>query len=144
MTVIAWDGHTLAADRRCTRGGTVYATRKIHRVHQALIGLSGGSDYCAAMLDWFKRGRPLGDFPATQKEQDFACAMVIEGGKVWTYDRTPYPVEMLEPICAIGSGREVALGAMTAGASAADAVAAASRWMECCGNGIDTLTMETK
>lgn len=144
MTVIAFDGRTLAADRRCTRGGTVYATRKIHRVGNLLIGLSGGSDFCVAFLEWFKAGRPCDAFPDTQKHDDYACALVIEGGKAFTYDRTPYPVEMLEPICAIGSGREVALGAMTAGASARDAVLAASRWMECCGNGVDELTLETE
>lgn len=109
-----------------------------------LIGMSGGSDFCAAFLEWFKAGRPVHDFPESQKHDDYACALVIDGGRVFTYDRTPYPVEMLEPICAIGSGREVALGAMYFGATAAQAVAAAARWMECCGNGIDTMTLETE
>jgi hypothetical protein len=142
MTVIAFDGTTLAADRRCTRGGTVYATLKVHRVGDLLVGLSGGSDFCVAFLEWFKAGRPRDAFPETQKHDDYACALVIEGGKAFTYDRTPFPVPMLEPIVAIGSGREVALGAMTAGATAAEAVLIASRWMDCCGNGIDTLTLE--
>lgn len=142
MTVVAWDGKTLAADRRCTRGGTIYSTLKIHRVGDMLVGMSGGTDYCAALLAWFKNGAKPEDWPETQKDPDYACALVIVDGMAFTYDRTPVPVPMLEPICAIGSGREVALGAMTAGATAAESVHIATRWMSDCGNGVDTLTLE--
>lgn len=138
--MIAWDGQTLAADRRCTRGGTVYAIRKLHRVGDIIVGLSGGSDFCQTLLSWFEAGRPADAFPETQKHEDYACALFVHDGKVFTIDRSPHPVEMLEPICAIGSGREVALGAMTVGATAVQAVAAASRWCDSCGNGVDSLT----
>lgn len=144
MTCIAWDGKTLAGDRRACRGDTVFTKHKLHRVGSMLVGLAGGSDYCEDLLAWFVGGFKPEAFPATQKTDDFAVALVVDGGRVLMYDRSPIGVEILDAVCAIGSGRDVsgrdvAIGAMHMGATAIEAVEAASRWISSCGNGVDTL-----
>lgn len=142
MTVIAFDGKTLAADRRCCRGDTVYSVNKLFRVGKAVVGLAGGSDYALQWVEWFKNGEKVEDFPKIEDTENWLCALVVSEGRILFYDRTPYPLEVFDKFTAVGSGREVALGAMHMGAIAYDAVAAASRWISSCGNGIDTLEIE--
>ena len=141
MTVIVWDGTSLAADRRSTRGGTVYLVRKVHRVGNLLIGLTGGTDFASELLAWIERGRRVEDWPANQKHDDYAVALMIDGGRTFTYDRSPYPVELFGPHIALGAGREVALGALWMGATAKQAVLAACDWCDSCGNGVDVLEL---
>lgn len=143
MTVIAWDGKTLAADKLSARGGTGYTITKIRRIDNLLVGASGGSDYCAQMLAWIEGGRDIAKFPADQNtKDDFACVVAVtDGGRVLTYDRTPYPVHIESMPFAIGCGRDCALGAMAAGATAAEAVEITGRFDINCGRGVDMLEL---
>ena len=62
--------------------------------------------------------------------------------RVDRYEREPITLRQEEPILAIGSGAEVALGAMYSGASAPRAVEIANQLLSDCGRGIETLTFE--
>ena len=137
MTIVVWTPEAMAADRLSTRGDTNYYLRKLWRVGNEVIGLAGGSDYCVALLAWFQAGAKLEDWPRWQDKDDYAIALVARQGKCFLYDRTPHPIEILQDFCAIGSGREVALGALSQGASAVDAVASAIIWTNTCGGAID-------
>ena len=44
MTVIAWDGKTLAADRRACLGNLYRTIHKLHRLSDCLCASAGGSD----------------------------------------------------------------------------------------------------
>ena len=145
MTIIAWDGHTLAADKRCSGGACTFTVRKIHRLADgSLIGLSGDSAYCAQMLAWVQAGEKAADIPATQRDRDkFAAAMVIRpNGEVWKYEDTPHPYRVEDKVFAIGSGRDFALAAMDLGLNSVRAVEVACARDQNCGNGIDTLRLE--
>ena len=67
MTVLAWDGHTLAADKRAVMGTMILTTTKIFRVGDALVGYAGDACFGEEMVAWFKRGAKPEDFPSSRK-----------------------------------------------------------------------------
>lgn len=142
MTVIAWDGKTLAADKRATSGGGIARTvTKIHRHSDVLLGVTGSWDIAAEMREWFKAGAVPADFPPKAREGD-ATLIVIRRDRVETYNSGPYPMPIEAAYCAFGSGRDYAEAAMFLGRSAANGVMVASHFQTDCGNGVDTLTLD--
>lgn len=63
MTVIAWDGCTLAADKRASSGGIARTVTKIERHEGCLIAMTGCWDTGAEMREWFKAGADPEKFP---------------------------------------------------------------------------------
>lgn len=145
MTCIAWDGKTLAADKRACVGNMQCTVTKIERINGLLVGGSGDSAFINAMRDWVKRGRDAQTFPQHQRDKDdWQAVLVIEAdGTASLYERTPFPIRYEQPFIAIGSGREFARAAMHLGKTAREAVEVACALDVNCGNGIDTLTLET-
>lgn len=143
MTVIAWDGTTLAADRLTINTYVRGTTNKIFRLGQnELVGLSGDYDCAEALLHWLLDGREIDKWPASQSSAGWARAMVVPADRsVYFYERTPHSLVIAMPHYAIGIGRECAIGAMAAGADARTAVEIASRLIDGCGGGIDTLQL---
>ncbi|WFU52284.1 hypothetical protein QA639_21485 [Bradyrhizobium pachyrhizi] len=125
MTTIAYRNGIIAADTQAIGGNSVTATNIAKIVRRtrdgALCGASGYLAFMQAFHRWFLSGEK-GRVPTFH---DGDRAFVVRKGK---------PIEMFESVgsydyepdyVAIGSGMEFALGAMHAGAGAADAVAAA-------------------
>jgi 20S proteasome alpha/beta subunit len=141
MTVIAWDGKTLAADRRACYGDMICTVRKIHRVGDLLVGGGGDMSLILLMVEWVRGGREPDKFPKSQESKDdWQPLLVIEAdGTPSLYERSPYPIRFEHGHVAIGSGREFARAAMHLGKSAYEAVQVAIDLSPGCGNGIDTL-----
>lgn len=144
MTVIAWDGKTLAADKRACYGGMICTVTKIFRVGDLLVGGSGELPYVLAMIEWVRQGRQLEAFPNAQRSKDdWQPLLVIEAdGSPSLYERTPYPVRYEHQAIAIGSGREYARAILHIGRSAREAVQVTCDLESSCGNGIDVLELE--
>ena len=53
MTVIAWDGKTLAADRQCSNNGTLESITKIFKIRGHLLGGSGNAFLTHLMCEWW-------------------------------------------------------------------------------------------
>lgn len=143
MSVIAWDGTTLAADKRASCGGFFHTTRKILRANGCLLGFTGGTDFGEQMVNWWIRGANADDFPPSQRDKDdwAGLLVVMPDGTLFKYERTPYPITIQERMHALGSGRDFAMAAMFCGRTAAEAVGIACRFDSGCGNGVDTLTL---
>lgn len=143
MTVIAWDGETLAADKRACLGGLIRTTTKIFYVNGCLVGYAGDADAGEEMLQWFRDGAIPADFPPAQRDDDrWAGLLVVHPGKnLCKYERTPYPVKFPPQQFAIGSGRDFALAAMHCGKTAEEAVKVACVFDAGCGNGVDVLRL---
>ena len=143
MSVIAWDGITLAADKRASDGGFVWTTRKILRVRDCLLGFTGTQAFGEQMIAWFERGAQLSDFPDSQRDaNDWSGLLVIAPGPaIFKYERTPHPLVIYEPTFAVGSGRDFAMAAMACGRTAREAVEIACRFDSGCGHGIDELRL---
>lgn len=144
MTIIAWDGTTLAADRLCSNGGTRESITKIWKVGGHLLAGSGNAYLSSAMTEWFRGGRVPAAYPKDVWE-------ATDGGNFWVIEPTGRLVEYATKVpvgvsvdpqpMAIGCGRRCALAAMHLGFDARRAVEVAIAIEIGCGMGVDTLTL---
>jgi hypothetical protein len=142
MTIVAWDGKTLAADKLGDSSGFRRTTTKIRRFDGGLFGSAGMGSYAAHMFEWIKSGARPETIPAFQLTDEYQNVLVVRNdGTVWIYAQSPYPFEMEDAFHAIGSGRDFAIATMYLGFGAVHAVHVASQFETGCGNGIDTLEL---
>lgn len=142
MTVIAWDGKTLAADKRAVTSGLARTVTKILRHQDKLLGASGTFDNGNQMVEWFKGGCDPEKFPRCQSDKDdYTILVVVDSNGLRIYEKGPYPLLMEDPFFAAGSGRDYAIAAMHLGCSASEAVSVACKFDTSCGNGIDELVL---
>lgn len=139
MTCIAWDGRTLAADKRASNGGLARRCTKIMRHGDALIGMTGDWDAAAELRQWWIDGAKPADFPKVGRD-DKATLVVVQHAGISVYVAGPFPMIQEEQFSAWGSGRDFAIAAMHLGCDAAKAVEVASIFQHDCGDGVDTLT----
>lgn len=141
MTVVAWDGKTLAADKMAASGGHGITTTKVFRVHGALIGMAGPGDTCRALLHWARTGFEPDKFPEVAKTGEADMLVVHRDGEVVCFGGGPHPLKIEDRCAAIGCGRDFALAAMYLGCDARRAVEVASALDIHCGRGIDALEL---
>lgn len=142
MTVIAWDGTTLAADKRVVYVGMPRTVTKIFRVANALVGIAGDGAQGMDMVRWIECGSDREKFPAAQRDKEqWATVVVVNGAGLWLYERTPEAMRIEDSFYATGSGRDYAMAAMHFGKSAREAVEIACLFDVNCGNGIDELRL---
>lgn len=148
MSVVVWDGQTLAADQRLTAGERFYTVPgcKIWRAADALCAVTGDIAAGAVMRRWWSEGADLDKFPASQAAADRWCRLIVvplTRLHVLTYEQEPVPlVWPFDKPDAWGSGRDFALGALACGANARQAVAAAIALCITCGGDPDALGID--
>lgn len=145
MTVVAWDGKTLAGDKRTNFGGLHGTTTKVHRLKDGrLVGCAGNTAQIVEFVRWLEEGANPDKMPAIQRDakECVSALVILEGHIVTQYENTPYPIVIENRHLAIGSGRDFAMAAMWLGQTAHDAVAVACHFDVGCGNGIDMLELE--
>lgn len=143
MTVIAWDGKTLAADKRGTVAGMAYAVTKIHRLPDGLVAFSGGGAHAAELLNWFFGARNPAAYPRCDDEGGAGALHINQDGRIFMYSAAnPFPERIEEAFFARGAGRDYAMAAMHLGCDARRAVEVACVFDTGCGSGIDTLVLE--
>lgn len=144
MTVIAWDGRTLAADKQATSNGMARTTTKIHRVSDGLLALTGGGGHGFALLNWFKGERDLATWPRVQNPDDEGSVIHFTAQGVFVYcgNGAGHGELVEDKFIAFGCGRDYAMAAMHLGCDARKAVEVASIFDTGCGMGIDTLELE--
>lgn len=142
MTVIAWDGRTLAADRQSTSNNMKRSTKKIYTVRDGLVAITGGGCHGHALINWFLGDRDVSKWPLYVSDE---CGFIIHITKqgVWVYagDKPAFGEPILSPFIAFGSGRDYAMAAMHLGKSAKEAVKIACLFDTTCGMGVDTLRL---
>lgn len=151
MTVIAWDGVNLAADKQASEGNTRHVTTKIKRIQKGefkgyLVGGAGSTSQSNQMIVWFESGADPNFFPRYQDDETVAAQLLaISPDKIiYRFDFNPIPCVLEDGVYAIGSGRDVALGAIAMGATAQQAVEIASSICEGCGMGVDVLPLKPR
>jgi len=140
MTTIATDGVTIAGDGRATANGTVSSDQviKVHRLpHGRAVGSAGEATKGLIAIRALQAGEDLSGL-----DLEGVYLVVIDGtNTVQSYEETANPLELPTPY-AIGSGRDVALGALDAGASPKEAVAIAIKRDVFTGGRIRTVTVK--
>lgn len=133
MTTICTDGVTLAGDRMISAGGTAQtAMTKVHHLKDGSVaGLSGDAVQFEPMLDYLngEGDPPDGDVNALVLKVDGSIRKFENGQSL------PYAGP-----AAIGSGTDLALGALLAGASPEEAVRIACERDCYSGMGFDCLS----
>lgn len=144
MTVIVWDGKTLAADKRACNGTLIRTTTKIFKINGCLLGYAGDPSFGNQMVAWFADGEKPESFPQQQRDKDdWIGLLVIRPDKtIHKYERAPHPIEFEDEHFAFGCGRDFALAALHCGKTAREAVEIACLFDNGCGNGVDTLTLD--
>lgn len=152
MTVIAWDGKTLAADKQATDNGVLHQITKIRKITKGkkkgwLIANAGSAASGSLLMDWFETGADPRTFPYEyQKDDKFWAALlaISPTGVVHKYEHLPIPVILEDDMYALGSGKDMAIGAMAMGADAATAVQVVCTYETDCGVGIDVVHLTEK
>lgn len=139
MTVIAWDGHSLAGDKLSNFAGLRTPTRKVYRIRKpdgavVLAGAAGHTGQCQAYMRWARN--PKLPEPTLN---DIEILLIDERGRCWLAENGLQWALVRSRCFAIGSGAGVALGAMAAGASAKEAVVVTNRLVMSCGFGVDVV-----
>lgn len=149
MTVIAWDGKTLAADRRrSTEYGMIDEVTKCGASVTAapdswpyLWAISGKAAIALELLEWFHAGQDPFAFPASARGGDATLVIIDDEGACF-YTRGPIAEPINRKIWATGTGGDLAIGAMHCGKTAREAVEIASIYCAWCGNGVDAFSLD--
>jgi len=144
MTVIAFDGITMAADKHMTDGDRSCTITKIWKHGDVVLAMCGDISYGLALKEWFLDGADPDEFPEPYDRDTLSNLIVWDGKQIYAYERTPHPIYYEDKFAAWGSGAMVAIGAMACGALAVDAVRIANRHCPTCGMGIEAFTLDRK
>jgi hypothetical protein len=142
VTVIAWDGTTLASDRRALTAGLIYRVTKILRSEDTLIGISGHLGHGLAIVEWLAGGRRPEQFPKAEGDDRAYVLVIHRDGLIERFEGVRFPIVVEDLKHAIGGARDFAVAAMYLGCDARRAVAVACALSSECGDGIDSLTFE--
>ena len=124
MSVLVWDGISLAADRALNDGHVVVVSDKIWEYKQSIIAGVGIINDIMMMKSWVMDGCNKHQFP---KVTATSCFVVVKPGTgLIRYTVSPFAIAHGFNKCAFGTGRDFAYGALACGATAEEAVRAAS------------------
>jgi ATP-dependent protease HslVU (ClpYQ) peptidase subunit len=137
MTTIVVDKREgiMVSDNQNTIANVPTPCRKILRVKKGpnkgtLVGHIGAPGPCFIFMEWYATHTEH-DFSEVmddnqilhiEEEDDFWCLLLTPDNKILIVDRFFTPEEIPVPYHALGSGGNIALGAMDAGATAQEAV----------------------
>jgi ATP-dependent protease HslVU (ClpYQ) peptidase subunit len=130
LTTIAWDGKTLAADSRLTKGTIIIddATEKLFKIGEDEWFAGAGSWLAVQeVADWLTRRASVGASAAkpTISDDDGFSGFWWRQGRMWVLG-TRLIACPSAPMDTMGSGGELALGAMIVGCDAVRAVEVAA------------------
>jgi len=142
MSVVVWDGKTLAADRRSVCADMISTAQKIWVKHgvdgMTVCACTGGLAEGILLTEWYHNGAIKSAWPKFQDDKDEWCRLIVaKSGKCFFYEKQPVAIEVLDTFMAWGSGRDFAMGALAMGADARKAVVIASKYSTGCGNGVE-------
>ena len=119
MTIIVWRDGIIAADSQTTNGVLAGKTKKLFKLKNAAIGFAGLLTDGLKLIEFLKSDE---DKPPELSEDFESLMMDLRTGKCAYYDRTLIAVKIMDKFEAIGTGSELAIGAMEHGATAIEAV----------------------
>ena len=145
MTVIAWDGKTLAADSQSTSDNntTIISDGKIWVHGGLLFGATGSRGEGLILAKWYIDGAVFDKYPVLPGPHDIDTDLiVVTQDEIAVYYESPIPCPFSKDMqLAWGSGAQAAMGAMAHGATAAQACEAACAVNVYCGLPVISLSL---
>lgn len=141
MTVIVWDGHTLAVDRAAVRETTTHRAPKSWVSNNSVLAGTGTADEVRQLVEWYKNGANKLLFPKYLMFSHNPPEMVTVDASLGLtrYSQMETVVHGFNA-CAFGDGADFAYGALACGASASKAALAACKFSTTCSPPIDVYT----
>lgn len=149
MTVICWDGEVLAVDGVASYGTTIFPANKLWMYELEdqkyfAVGYGAVAGY-AGLLDWYAKGATAQSFPYNDDcVMDAGIVVLGENRSITEYSSSPYGMEWPQSPLTWGCGGDIALGAMSQGANAIEAVKAACIHNSACGGDISWAKADSK
>lgn len=137
MSIVAWDGKTLAADKQMTYYGNKSVCSKIEKRGDVIFAGTGTANHLQPLIEWYEKGANPNDYPKFQDTDNWSRLIVVKDGICLEYLKDPYPIPVMQKFMAFGSGANYAIGAMQMGADAIKAVEVASLHDDGCGFGVE-------
>ena len=148
VTVIAWDGETLAADTYCTTSdGDIIYGPKIYETPCGLYGGAGDDPAIELVRLWLMKGGTIKKRPPAFGEKvNFIGLLIDRDRDLFILDNNILPVRYFPQKFAIGTGGKTAMALMHCGHSAAEAVQKiiSDKLVDGCGGEVQTLTLKKK
>lgn len=138
----------MAGDTCVTNNGTRVGNEpKVFNINGYLVGAAGDAGMAEEFLDFMrstlKKGCSLPkceDFSKGKEPGSLLEAFVVAPrGKIFKYENNCLPRQRRAPFVALGSGRDLAMGAMAAGASAKQAINIAIKYDTATGGKVETV-----
>ncbi len=146
MTTIATDGKTMSCDSQASIDENLIANLDVKKIHHlpdgSVIGGAGVQYELEHYIRWLQD--PNRDENKEPYPGDNNYIKLTPDGGIFMFARKGHPWHKLDGPWAIGSGANFAIGAMHAGGTPAQAVAAAIRYDKGSGGKIQTLTPRVK
>lgn len=142
MTVIAYRDGIIACDSLINDDGIKcgYARKIVAVPGDGVAAACNDLPGIHAFLDWASKGFKKKSRPIMGSNQ-ISGAHVTAAGVAWFYDANLMPYLCETPFFSLGSGSDIAVGAMAAGAPAIEAVRIAIAYCGTCGGPIKALTL---
>lgn len=102
--------------------------QKISKIRGDIIGCEGNDSYITQFLEWYQQGRDPEKRPENIESGEFGAVVLTGEGRLIKYFAECYPIEHNSEFITLGSGGEIAVGAMAQGASPYEAVRTASQF----------------
>lgn len=148
MTTIVYRDGVLAADRRVSKCDvTIGGALKIHEVRSPGAGLLGWvacQGWAAdgpTVAKWLQAWPDMGEAPKRVAACDVGGLFMLKSGEVFHIGGDA-PFTHAAEFHAVGSGWEIATGAMAMGATAVEAVEVAARFDQGTGGGVDSVNAD--
>ena len=141
MTTIVYRDGVLAGDTMTVHGNTYEGdTRKVDRTEDGILYGAGGRLHdCERFKRWVQGGMQ-GDLEV--RDESFQGIVIKPDGKVTLYDEGSFPIDITAPFYAIGTGKDLALGAMCVGANALQAMAVAMKMDVCTSQNVNYVFLD--
>ena len=123
MTTIACNKDVMAADSQATASNRSSKVVKIFRVNGDIIGCSGTVEDWLIFVEWYKNKTS-----PPELDSDFGALVLTRDGTIYEYGNKLMKMEIFEDFYAIGSGSDIAIGAMSVGADPKQAVKIAAKF----------------
>ena len=151
MTVVVWDGETLATDRQANDGSLKWETDKAWYVMRDdkpyIVSGVGYLKYIIALREWFTKGAEPDKYPqglevGVHRITSSQLVVVSKDEGLILYDDTPHPVTYGFTPCAFGDGKEFSYGALSMGATSSEAVGVTNEHSLHCGKGVALYSLD--
>ena len=152
MTIVVWDGNSLATDRQANDGSQKWESDKAwyisrdEKVH--IVSGVGVLQDIIELREWYRTGSSKNKFPIPSRSNRVSLTaqliVVNETDGLIVYEGTPHPIVRGFIPCAFGDGKDFAMGALSMGASSVEAVAVANEHSLHCGKGVTELSLSSK